>query len=465
MNRKLSLVTLIILVVVIGLIGYGFFRGRRFGGAESRPSLAEGNTASPSPWRDRQLDQWSRFRGPNGSGTINTPPLAEKWDDEANVIWKSSLPGPGGSSPILTADRVFVTCYSGYGVDRREPGQIEDLKRHLVCLDRSHGDILWQKTFPAVQPESPFSGNGLPEHGYATSTPTTDGQYVFVFLGKSGLYAFDMEGKEQWFQQVGDGLNPKGWGSCSSPILYNDLVIVNAAEESSALIAFRKSDGEEVWRAESPRLPFAFTTPVLVPVTDDRTDLVMPVMKEVWGLNPATGKLQWFCESPIGGNVSPVPIVQGDHVYCFGGFQDDGSLCIRAGGQGDVTNTHVEWTSRETSYIASPVLFDSTLYWVDGNFFLSMDAATGQRIEKQRLPSSFGNGRITYASPVLVDDRIYIQTRNSGVAVVRAQPELELISQNQFRRDNSTANATPAISDGRLYLRTNQNIYCIGMTD
>lgn len=471
MNQKLALITLMVLLAVGGWMTYRVFTGGSgFGGNESRPPLSEGPTATPSPWlRDAQADQtWQRFRGPNGSGYLavadDVQPPPATWSEDKNLRWKTPLPGPGSSSPVLTADRVFVTCYSGYGVDAKDPGDQKDLVRHLLCIDRNSGNILWQEDIPAVQPELRYGGNGLPIHGYATSTPVTDGKRVFAFFGKSGVHAYDLEGNRLWQKSVGTELNQMGWGSCSSPLLYNDLLIVNAAEESSSLIAFDKETGEEVWRATSPRLPMAFTTPVLVPVSEQRTDLVMPVLGEVWGLNPADGKLVWYCESPIGGNVSPVPIVDGLRVYCFGGFQDEGSLCVKAGGHGDVTQTHVVWTSTETSYISTPLLVDQTLYWFgDDRIYYSMDAETGELIEKQRLPTaSFGSGKVTYASPVRVDDQLYIQTRDNGVVIVRAQPELEVVAHNRFAQDDSFSNATPALADSEIYLRSNRFLYAVG---
>ena len=142
-------------------------------------------------------EDWLRFRGPNGSGISTSPnktPVA--FGDDKNVLWKTRLPGPGASSPVVVGDKVFVTCYSGYGESRENLGKMEDLKRHVVCIDRKTGKPLWEKKVDPYLPEDEFQGMGVPEHGYASSTPVSDGQHLFVFFGKSGLIAYDLDGKE-----------------------------------------------------------------------------------------------------------------------------------------------------------------------------------------------------------------------------------------------------------------------------
>ncbi len=178
---------------------------------------------------------WPRFRGPNGSGVSadsNATPV--RWSPKENVKWKVELPGAGVSSPIVVGDRVYVTCYSGYGLDRQNPGDINDLTRHLVCVDRESGKILWDKSVKAALPEDPFSGIGVPAHGYASHTPVSDGENVYVFFGKSGALAFDKEGNRLWQTNVGSGSDDKRWGSSSSPILHDDLLIVTASAEGRA---------------------------------------------------------------------------------------------------------------------------------------------------------------------------------------------------------------------------------------
>ena len=191
---------------------------------------------------------WPRFHGPDGSGiSPDTQPLPVKWSETENLKWKCKLPGPGSSSPIVVGQRVFVTCWTGYGMDRDNVGDQKDLRRHLICLDRDTGNVLWDKSVEPVLPEDPYSGN-FTQHGYASHTPVSDGQRVYVFFGKTGVLAFDLDGKKLWQTSVGTGSGPHGWGTASSPILYKNLVIVTASAESKSLVALNKETGKEVWR-------------------------------------------------------------------------------------------------------------------------------------------------------------------------------------------------------------------------
>ena len=244
------------------------------------------------PGTSLQAD-WLRFRGPNGSGiSADSEPTPTQWSPDENLKWKVKLPGPGVSSPIIVGDRVYVTCYSGYGLDRQEPGDINNLKRHLVCVDRQSGEIVWDQSVKAAQPEDPFEGIGVTAHGYASHTPVSDGENIYVFFGKSGVIAFDREGNQLWQTNVGMDSDPKRWGSSSSPIVHDDLLIITASAESRALVGLNKKTGEEVWRQETEGLTDVWGTPLLVDV-EGRTDLVIGVPYEFWGLNPKSGKLQF----------------------------------------------------------------------------------------------------------------------------------------------------------------------------
>ena len=163
------------------------------------------------------VESWPQFRGPGGLATAPEGariPLV--WGDKENLKWKTAMPGPGSSSPVFTGKRLFVTCYTGYGTSREEVGSARDLGRMLVCLDRGDGRVLWKKSIDLANPEDPYRGY-LMEHGYASSTPATDGKNVFVFTGKSGLHAFTVEGKLRWSKLVGDRSSNRRWGSAASP--------------------------------------------------------------------------------------------------------------------------------------------------------------------------------------------------------------------------------------------------------
>lgn len=192
---------------------------------------------------------WRQFRGPTGQGTSDEKGLPVRWSSQDNIAWKVKLPGAGASSPVILGQRIYITCYSGYGMDTKTPGKQEDLRRHLLCLDRGNGKVIWSKEFEPVLPEHRYSGEGAYQ-GYAASTPITDGEKLYVFFGKSGVFCFDLDGKQVWHVLVGKGINQ--WGSGASPMFYKNLLVVNASVESNALIALDKASGKEV--CAPPRL-------------------------------------------------------------------------------------------------------------------------------------------------------------------------------------------------------------------
>jgi outer membrane protein assembly factor BamB len=407
---------------------------------------------------------WTRFRGPNGSGFAADAQPPTVWSDTENVLWKTALPGAGTSSPIVVGARLFVTCFSGYG-DNGRSGDPTKLQRELVCVNRADGKILWSSAVPAAQPEDSLNGM-LGEHGYASQTPASDGESVYVFFGKSGAAAFDLAGKKRWQTSLGAGSNQKRWGSASSPILSKDFVIISASEEGHAIVALDKKTGKEAWRATGDALEMSFGTPVLV-ASEGRTDLVIAVPGEIWGLNPDTGKLRWFAESGLNGNMAPSVVVGDGMVFAFGGFPQLGAVAVRAGGKGDVTRTHLAWTSRNSTYIPTPVFHEGRLYFVsDAGFATCLDAKTGALVYKERLPGASATGRggkPFYASPVLANGALFAVSRRNGTFVIAAQPEFKLLGQNRLAGDESDFNATPALEGRQLFLRSNRNLYCLAL--
>ena len=297
---------------------------------------------------------WLRYRGPNGSGVNpDGKEVPVEWNAEKNMKWQVELPGPGHSCPIVVGDLVFLTCWTGYGVDRDDPGDQNDLRLHLLCLQREDGKTLWSK---AVEPELPEQeyGGMFAQHGYTTHTPVSDGEKVFAFFGKTGVVAFDLKGKKLWQSSVGTELDRRGWGSASSPILHENLVIVTASVEDGAVVALDKETGKEVWRQQAEGFGGTWGTPAIV-TSGDRTDLVLSVPYEVWGLNPETGKLRWYCEASQDNTACSSVIVDADTVYVIGG-REGGTVAVRSGGRNDVTESHRLWESNRSGRTASPIL-------------------------------------------------------------------------------------------------------------
>lgn len=406
-------------------------------------------------------EDWTQFRGVNNAGVSTDVKLPLSWSNENNLVWKVELPGPGSSSPITLGDRVFVTCYSGYGVPKASGGTLQTLQRHLLCVHRVDGKIRWTKTIAGELPEDSYQGY-ISEHGYASSTPVTDGERVYCFFNKSGVVAYDLDGNQLWLTGVGKESGNRHWGSAASLILYKNSVIVNASEESRSIVALDKATGKRLWKAEGAALELAYGTPSLVATNDGRTDLVVAVPGEVWGLNPDSGKIQWYAEHQLTGNVCPSVISKEDTVFVFGGFRSAGSLALKIGGKGDVTKSHTQWSSKNSSYVATPVLHEGHLYWIsDSGLAFCVAADTGELVYKERIPDIKAGGRPVYASPVVSNGKIYISTRWDGVLVLDAKPTFKVLSQNQFAGDDSDFNATPAISNNQIFLRSNQFLYCV----
>ncbi len=396
--------------------------------------------------------EWTQFRGPHGLGTSTETGLPVEWSAKDNIAWRTELPGPGSSSPITVGKRIFLTCYTGYALDPKAPGDMNDLRRHVVCVERTSGKILWTKEFMPLLPEHKYTGEGT-YHGYAASTPTTDGQRLYVFFGKAGVYCLDLDGEELWHTLVGKNIS--GWGSAASPLLYKDLLIINASVESGALVALDRHTGKEVWRAG--KINSAWDTPLLVTLPGGAVELVISTQDRLRGFDPDKGTELWNADG-IHRYVCPSVVAHDGVVYAIGGGHT--SLAVRAGGRGDVTETHTLWRTKPGSNVSSPVYHQGHLYWADdnGGVVNCQDAATGKFVYRERLKPDAGR---IYASALLADGKIYYVTREKGTYVVAASPQFKQLAHNVFADDPCRTNATPAVSDG-LLLRTDQYLYCIG---
>ncbi len=405
---------------------------------------------------------WPGFRGAAYQGRTADKYLPLTWKDTKNVRWKKALPGFGSSSPIVVRGRVFVTCYSGYGLDKNEPGDPNLLERHVMCFKTSNGRLLWTKSFKAIQPELPYKGM-LREHGYASSTPVSDGRRVYVFLGKNGVLAFDLNGQQLWQQTVGTGSDNKKWGSATSPVLYEDLVIVNAWDESKKLIALNQATGAPVWKQDLSDTGLTYGTPVVAQLQNRTVEIIMVLPTQVWGLSPQTGERLWTVNTTMKDSTLGTPVVVDDVVYVYGG--GPGSLmglAIRLGGRGDVTNTHVVWSGKDAVSVPSPVVVGEHLYWVDSSGKAGcQEIKTGKLQYSRDLPAA---GRFSvYASVIETEGRIYAVTRRGGTFVLPAKPEFRILAHNSLTLDDSDFNGSPAVSNSKIFMRSNRFLYCIGL--
>jgi len=414
--------------------------------------LAAAATAFPEPDSATRAD-WTQFRGPGGSGARDdsNPPIT--WTADENIVWKRELPGPGTSSPIVIGKRIFLTCFTGLkGSSDKDSEATKGLRRHVLCLERDTGKILWTKE---VETKFPVEDRIREDHGFASSTPAADPERVYVFFGKSGVFAFDHEGKQIWRQDVGSELN--GWGSAASPVLHGGLVIVNASVESQSLVALDKLSGKEKWRA--PGIRDAWNTPLVVELPGGKSEIVVPILKKVLAFDPANGERLWSCDTEINWYICPSAVAHDGVVYSIGG-RSGGGIAVRAGGKGDVTGSRLVWSLKKGSNVSSPVYHDGHVYFAHENLGIAycVNAKTGEIVYEERLQPEPGQ---IYASPVLAGKRLYYVSRGGRTVVLAATPKFEQLAHNAAL-DRSTHNATPAISGDRLLLRSDKFLYCIG---
>lgn len=429
---------------------------------------------------------WARFRGPNGSGvSADEAAIPAEWSDSKNLQWKSKLPGPGSSSPIVVGDRVFVTSWSGYADNRGDEGSLDSLQRHLVCLDRKTGKQLWKSTVDAKLPEESYRGM-FAENGYASHTPVSDGEIVVAFFGKSGVHTYDLDGRELWQADVGEDLDRRGWGSASSPILFQDKVIVTASVESHSIVALDKKTGKQVWKQEADGFGSTWGTPVIVGSGDD-AEVVIGVPYEVWALNPANGKLKWYCEAMASNSMCSSVVEKDGVIYGVeSGPGGGGSIAIKAGGKGDISKSGTLWSGGDRSRIDTPVVHEGLLYFVSNGVVSCLDAKTGDRVYQGRLSGGssgsrggtqgssgrsrfggFGGGRggrgggQDYSSPIIADGKLIFARRSGDVFVVKLGREFEQLAVNRFESGKGDFNATPAVSDGQLFIRSSTTLYCV----
>lgn len=449
------------------------------------------------------VETWPQFRGINGSArAASTKKLPAKIGPKDNVIWKTSLP-PGHSSPVVHGDRLFLTA-------------VRDEKLQTIGIDRVSGKIVWEAEAPH---------NGLEQihriGSHAQATPATDGKIVVSFFGSAGLFCYDRDGKPLWKRPMGPFNND--FGAAISPIIVDDCVVLCQDHDTdSFLMAIDKRTGKTIWKTDRGEFPRNYCTPVIVDVDGNKQIVVAGTLRVV-AYDLTSGEEKWTvrgiaraaCSSPgiaddgtlfiasyagSGDRIVVNPfaveaqerdsnkngtleeseleeggaihrrfsqvdrdktgsITRDEYEYFRNLFEQTRNVvvAVKPGGEGDVTKSHVAWEfTKFVPFIASPLYVDGTVFLMkDGGILTSVDAKSGAASKTKRL-SAAGS---YYSSPVAGDGKVYLINQRGQLTVITSAGEWEIISKADFEEE---AYATPAIVDGKVYLRTSGHLYCFG---
>ncbi len=397
-----------------------------------------------------RAEEWPSWRGPRGDGTSLETGIPFDFSPSKHVRWHRPLPGSGYSSPIVFQDRVYVTtCIEETG------------ERQLLCLDRRTGKTLWSRLVVRAELEGKH-----PLNSYASATPATDGERVYVaFLAnqqKMLVACYDRDGKLLWQRSPGKLLSKHGF--CSSPILHRDLVILNGDQDAEAyLVALNKRTGEEVWRADRPNRTRSYCTPILLPCPKRKgvTQLILSGSLCVTGYNADTGQLLWIHDGPTEQYVASLVPHQG--ILCLTtGYPEYHLMGLRADGEGNITNSkqivwhipHRDNGARGAAYVPSPLAHEGHFFVIsDVGYLGCIEAKTGKRLWLKKL------GRRFSASPILVEGHLVLPDDDGKVWIVKASPTFERVATLDM---GEPIFASPAVSQGNLFLRTTKQLYCLG---
>ncbi|WP_414663352.1 outer membrane protein assembly factor BamB family protein [Horticoccus sp. 23ND18S-11] len=386
-------------------------------------------------------ENWPQFRGPRGDGVGDGQPAPLTWSATENVVWKTAIAGEGHSSPIVWGGAIFLTS-----------AEKESGRRILLRLDARTGAIVWQKTVVTAPVETMHRENSL-----ASSTPVTDGTHVFTSFqagDRVDWRCFDFEGNEVWAVQPLAFNGEHGYSY--TPVLHGDRLIFDCRQEGeAAVVALDKRTGKVLWRAEPAMKRISHAPPLLIGSGPD-VQVVVCGSNEIRSFNPTTGAANWWCKGPS--NVGVAGLAYGDGmIFAASGFPVKTRLAVRVDGRGDVSESHVAWSLRkQVPYVPSPVFHAGHLYSIDDAGTLAcFDAKTGEAKWDHRL----GTGRVR-SSLVLAAGRIYATSESGVTTVFAADPAAyRPLASNRLGEFCYT---TPAISSGRIYLRTGGHLYCIG---
>jgi outer membrane protein assembly factor BamB len=433
---------------------------------------------------------WPQWRGPLQSGVAPHGDPPTEWSETKNVKWKVKIPGEGHSTPIVWGDKIFVVSAIPTGKKPATPASAaaapqpaepakppggrggrggrggmgggapnEVYQWTVFCLDRATGKILWQKT---AREEAPHEGR-QPTNTYASYSPVTDGEQVYVSFGSWGVYCYDLNGNLKWERDLGKMSTIMGFGEGGSPALHKDKLIINWDHLGDDFIAaLDTKTGKTIWKTDRNE-PTTWATPLVVE-HGGIAQAIVGATGKTRCYDVATGKQIWECEG-LTANTIPSPVAGHGMIYAMGGFRGSKLLAVRLGGSGDLSGTDaIVWRhEKSTPYVPSPLLYDELLYFfASNNAMLScFDARTGKPlIDAERIEALQGGaqGPAVYASPVGARGRVFLVGRNGTTLVINKSEKLEPLAANKL---DDRFDASPAIVGKELFLRGQENLYCL----
>ena len=418
---------------------------------------------------------WHHWRGPHATGAAIEADPPTTWSKTENIRWKVAIPGTGHAAPIIWEDKIFIQTaikyeapkeepeqesdddnpFSGFFGERRGRGEVADTyKFDLLALNRSNGDILWQKTLTETAPHEGTHQDAT----YASNSPVTDGEHVYAYFGSRGLYCVDMMGNVKWEKDVGRMYKRNTFGEGSSPALYGDtLVIQQDHERGSFITALDKRTGDVLWKTDRDERT-TWSSPIVVE-HNGKAQVITTGTNRVRSYDLATGDLLWDGDG-LTANSIPSPVAANGYVYLMSGFRGSDLRAIHlAQATGDITDSEaVVWKyNRDTPYVPSPLLYKGIIYFLKSNnaILTAFNVETGQAYYGPERLQGVSN---VYASIVGAGDRVYIAGRNGVVNVIQHGPEFKVLAKNKL---DESFNASPAIVGSELYLRGAKHLYCI----
>ena len=385
---------------------------------------------------------WPRWRGPSGQGHVRGTNYVDRWSASENVAWRAPVPGRGHSSPIVWGDYIFLTTAR------------EESRLSMLAYSRTNGRLLWETPVPTDGVEHTYAKNSK-----TSATPTTDGVFVYASFGTHGLAAFDFTGKIVWQRRVGRIDNYHG--SAGSPVLYKDRIFLYqdhrpTGDTGAFVAAFNKKTGETIWWTERAQT-VGWGTPIVINA-GTRDELIVNSQQLVQAYDPESGKELWRVRGMLR-EVIPTCVVGHGLVFCSSGRAGP-TFAIRPGGTGDVTDTHVVWSSPKGSpFVPSGIIHGDLLYLINDmqSILTVYHATTGTLAYQDRLGQAVREG--FSSSPVAVGNKLFFTNDMGQTFVVEAGPAFKLLHVNEL---GAQVLASPALVDGTWYWRTDRELLAIG---